>query len=728
MLEIKDFQTGKKKPEDTKNWIPTTQEGNLLSELQDEMSVAINFRSNYEDQWKENIERYLAKPFYYEDGRAGVVLPIVKWIIESKQATEMKAPPSFSYEPLDYAEDKAIAKILEDIVKKHVWNLKYVNLDYKLDVLNQDKDILGGMYQYVGWRKIYRTIRKNMKKPDKTGSEAEPENDTKQELYYDDVCVDNIFPQDVWLHPLAMGVFDSPWIKIRKRFDYNTFLETFSDTEMFKNVDKVKKGKWSMPNVASDTIYKEYYSDDKNQVIAFEHWNKMRDELVIIANGVIIYDGPNPFDHKELPFVDYIDRLQFNTYVGEGEPQRIATICDSINAFINIAIDKEKKAGSGINLLDDNLSDFDDVASVFGTSSIARVSNPKDAFVHYEMPGMSGTTSNIISMLMDYLIYATGVDFRQITDLNASTQATVAAIRREIAQGRLNLNVRRNENRGYKRLGWLLMKTVQQFYPIPLVEKLSGNNPEQKEGDQDTAEEGKPIPTEEPAPKEAPQPEGMEGTPAMDAEAPPVEGMPPAPVAPPKPAPLEYRKIRIQGKNISEKPSRDGKFTSNSLKMTKVGNNEYGFFQARPSYIRTKGDLEVRVISESSFSASKELEKANAKDYVQMTGSAVEMDPATGQAKPILSMKYGLKKYIDAMGYDPEAAFDLKDSGTDHTAQDEAAKLLGGGGPPAAESPQFALKEDVPPDGKSASLTGANSEPVQQLRAQLGSANNAIQK
>lgn len=679
-----------------KLWKPSKEESKLLQSLDEEMNIAIKFRSNYEDQWKDNIERYNAKPFYYEDGRAGVVLPIVKLIIESKQATEMKSPPTWSYEPLEYPEDKNIAKILDDVIKKHVWNQKYVNLDYKLDVLNQDKDILGLMYQYVGWRKIYRTIKVNKKEEEdvegmqhegeekdyemegKEMPEKEKETEGKDKktsdytedevLYYDDICVDNISPYDVWLHPLTMCVADSPWIKIRKRFDCATFKETYSDDEFFKNVDLVKEGMWNFGGVDPASQYKEYNADDKDQVVVFEHWNKMKDQLVIVANGVIIYDGANPFEHKELPFVDYIDRLQYNTYIGEGEPQRIATIADAINAFINIAIDKEKKSASGINLLDDNLSDFDDVATTFGSNQITRVQDPSRAFVHYEIPGMSGSTSNVINMLMDYLIFATGVDFRQITDLNASTQATVAAIRREISQGRLSLNVKRNENRGFKRLGWLLMKTVQQYYPIPLVEKLSGN-----------ASKGN--------------------------------------------MPLEYRKIRIKGKNITEKPV-EGKYTSESLRMKGANQNDYGFFEARPAYIRTKGDLEVRVVSESSFSASNELKKSNAKDFLQVTAATVKVDPTTGQPTPIGSLDYGYEQYVDAMGYDKDKALG-SDKPENNPAKDEMQKMMGGaagaeqGGEPPAE-----MTAPPPPEPPPAKLTGSQSEPVQQLRAQLGAANN----
>jgi len=696
LLEVKDLQLGKKP--DNKLWQPNEQERNLLKRFDDEMNTAIRFRSQYEEQWRENIERYEARPFVYEDGRSGVVLPIVKWIIESKGATEMKAPPSFNYEPLEYEEDMVIARNMDEIVKKHVWNLKYVDLDYKFDILNFEKDIMGNMAQYIGWKTVYR-VERNEKMPNKDKKEVEgvSEVDTKKEreskktedteydidlpkaeqvLFYDDICVENIYPDDYWLHPLSRTVSDSPYFKWRKRHDYGSFLEYFSDTAIFKNIDKVQKGKWLTVGIDNQVIHKDFLADDSDQVVVFEDWNVMRDEVLMIANGVIIYHGANPYKHKELPFVDYIDRLQFNTYVGEGEPQRIANICDAINAFVNIAIDKEKKAGSGINLLDNSNSEFDDTATILSPNQVTRVSSPKDAFVHVELPGMSGSTDKIISMLMDYLIFATGVDFRQITDMNTSTQATVAAIRREITQGRLNLNVKRNENRGYKRLGWLLMELVQQYYPEPLIKHLAG--------------------MEEMSPEQ-------------------IEALM-------KEKKVEYRRIRVKGMDFREKPNSKGEYTRESLTMSKKGEEEIGFFQARPAYIKSKGKLTVRVVSESTFAASRELEKANAKDYVEVAGSAMEPGPE-GQPKPILSLKYGLQKLVDAYGYDRQKAFDTTgetDQG-DQTAQSEAKKLLGGMQPPGApqEGGGASMQGPVPPTAPPAKLAGATSEPVQKVKAEL---------
>ena len=662
MLNLKKLQKEEGKKNET--YQPDDKAKKALKEFYNCFHQGSNFRTHYEDQWQENLDRYEAYPFYHEDGSAGVNLPIAKWMVEQKQSVEMKAPPTFNYEPKEYEEDKQVAKLLDTVVKKHVWNLKYVSMDSNLSVMSHYKDVFGDMYQFIGWKKIFRNI------------------EGKSKLFYDDVYVKNYMPFDVWLHPLSNGCHDSPWIIVRDRFSYDSFLESFSDDEMFKDVDKVKKGSWDMGSDRIFTQKKDFY-EKGSEVMVFQYWNCMRDKLLIVANGVVIFDGYNPYEHKELPFWNMKNRLQIDTYVGEGEPQRIASIADSINAFINIGIDKEKRAGAGLNLLDSNLSDFDDVSELFSPREVARVSNPRDAFVHYELPGMNSSTSNVINMLMDYLIFATGVDFRQIADMNTSTTATVAAIRREISQGRLNLNLKRNESQGFARMGWLLMKVVQQYYPIPLIDHIAGDESLSPEERKKILEKGK----------------------------------------------LKYRKIRVKGQRITEEPDSQGNYTMRSLKREKSDNPKaIGFFEARPGYIRSKGDLCVQVISESTFSASKELQKSKAKEYMETVSSLFVTTPE-GQQKPLGSLEYGFEKYVEAMGYDKDKAMDLeKDGEEDKTAKNMMEKMLPPemmGGEPQGEQPVMPdMRRQLPENAGPPPLTGKGSEPVKKANAELGAAND----
>ena len=226
--EFPTFAKAKKKDK----YVPEDDEKKRAVEDDETWKIAINFRSYADGFFQEYIDRYEAKPFFYEDGRAGVVLPLGKAIIETAQAQESKNPPSFAYSPKEFKEDEAKARILETVVTKHVWYQKYVNLDQKFDIMNQDKMILGTMYQYVGYRRMFRVNRK-FKKGTKL---SEGKFDLSEELFYDDLVVENVYPQDVWLHPLATCVEESPWCFIRKRFDYATFLETYSDFDFYKNV------------------------------------------------------------------------------------------------------------------------------------------------------------------------------------------------------------------------------------------------------------------------------------------------------------------------------------------------------------------------------------------------------------------------------------------------------------------------------------------------------------
>lgn len=639
----------------------------------------VNFRTDYDEKWKECVARYKAEPFYYDDGRAGVVLPVGKFIIETAQSQESKSPPSFAYSASDYKEDIKKASILEYVVKKHVWYRKYVDLDYKMDILNQDKMILGTMYQYVGWRKMYR-----MKKDkDKNGNITE-----KKFLYYNDIVVDNIYPQDVWLHPLASCVAESPVVFVRKRYSHAKFLEEYSDPDRYYNQALVKAGNfYSGYDNGGETLWRNL-NDNNDGVIVMEQWHVVKNTVTTWANNVEVGYEPIPYDDGEAPIADYRNRLQYNTYLGESEMERIATICDALNAFINIAIDKEKRAGSGLNLLDNQLSDFDDVGTLFTGAHAVRVENPKDSFVHYDMPGMSASTSNMIQMLMDFLVYATGIDFRQITDLASSTKATVAALRKEISQQRINLNVNRNENCGIKRLGWLLAKRVGQFYTTPLIEEVTG-----KDLGAATTKKGKKT----------------------------------------KEAPLKYRQLRLPDVQMEEVPNKKGEFTSDSLRIKGKKEGALSFISARPEYLKLEGDIGVKVIPGSTMGAIQELQKTKAKEYIEVATTIMKPPAQPGGApEPYLSAKYGLEQYVLAMGYDVDKAFDISDKDGETTAQDEAKNLISGmtdalNAPVNPSAPQAGAIQtnggmSAPTPQAPAALTGQRSEAMRELGNEMGNA------
>ena len=641
----------------------------------EEWQVCINFRSDEDAKFQEYIERYEARPFFYEDGRSGVVVPLGKAIIETAQAQESKNPPSFAYSPAEYEEDAAKAKILETVVTKHVWYQKFVNLDYKLDVMNQDKMILGTMYQYVGYAKMYR------------------QNGDKKELFYDDLTVENVYPQDLWLHPLASCVDESPYLFRRKRQDYRTWLEEHSDFEMWKNVEKVIPGGWVGSTEHGGHTRKRSLYNEKDQVVTLEKWDKMTNTITVWSNGVEIKHGKSPFAHGELPFTDFRNRLRHNTYLGESEMERIATLSDSVNAFLNLAIDKEKRAASGINLLDNDMSDFDETANIFDPNIATRVNDPTKSFVHYDMPGMATSTDRIVEMLLDFLVFSTGIDFRQITDLSSSTKATVAALRREISQQRIQLNVGRNENCGMKRLGWLLGKCVQQFYPLPKVEYIGGVNPE-------TDDE-----------------ESLK-----------------------KKSKISYRPIRVENMQVEEDEREGGGYDEGSLKIKGYKDGAVSFFRARPEYLVMKGDLCVRTIPGSTLAAIQELQKTKAKEYLDVA-TTIKTAPASPEEMPkeILSVKYGLEQYVKAMGYDVQRAFDTANKQMETPAQDEGSdiitqmnEVLGGNVKQPTKQGGTIVDKGMggpaPKPAGPAPLTGVGSEPMKELADELGTNNRVTNK
>lgn len=146
----------------------------------------------------------------------------------------------------------------------------------------------------------------------------------------EDVYIGNIFEPDIQ---------EQPYVIIRELLDKGTFKARYGG---YKNIDSVptellqfdpKSGKFYFYDDWSTRI-------EDGQVEVLHYYNKWEDEYIIMANGEIItdYDNPIPFDHKQYPFAKSIFEPVGKFFYGKGLPLKIASLQDSINAMLNMAL------------------------------------------------------------------------------------------------------------------------------------------------------------------------------------------------------------------------------------------------------------------------------------------------------------------------------------------------------------------------------------------------------
>lgn len=207
------------------------------------------------------------------------------------------------------------------------------------------------MYDYIKdslmYSKGYAKVTWNFKTKKKTemvpvvgeNDEITFEKQEKNFIYCDDPNVEIIDPFDIYVDPDATSLENATYIIHRKIVP----LEDLKNNVNYKNVDQIKmtekSGTTSFLNndLNEQTRYdgaKPGPDGAKKEVEVLEYWES--DRLIVVANGsVVLRDTPNPYNHKQIPFVELDDYRDPHKYYGQSELSVIDPLQREINAIRN---------------------------------------------------------------------------------------------------------------------------------------------------------------------------------------------------------------------------------------------------------------------------------------------------------------------------------------------------------------------------------------------------------
>lgn len=204
------------------------------------------------------------------------------------------------------------------------------------------------MYDYIKdslmFSKAFAKVTWNFKT--KTNKFMEPivgENDeitfketVKSAIEHDDPKVEIIDPFDIYIDPDATSCGyggDGSYLIHRKTVP----LAELKDNPNYKNVDKIAEASSADQYMDKLTRYNENIPQTdkhKDLVEIFEYWEK--DRLIVIANrSIILRDSPNPYHHKEIPFVELDDYRDPHNLYGQSELSVIDPLQREINSIRN---------------------------------------------------------------------------------------------------------------------------------------------------------------------------------------------------------------------------------------------------------------------------------------------------------------------------------------------------------------------------------------------------------
>lgn len=394
--------------------------------------------------------------------QANHYVPLTLGVIESALAEMIDQTPQPMILPRG-SEDIPKATVMKRIFE-YTWEI--ADGDAELYNVLKDALILGtGIAQEYYWKD--RRIVK--------------EGDVEKEVFdYDDCYMETVRLQDFFVDENARaftGPFGARDCIRRYIMDVNDVRLFFRGPvwDPFDAVKYVKPG--------GDTNYYEFYKppegiDKGNQVEVLWYWSKKPDDkLIIVANDVLLVDGPNPYKHKQLPFARVVDVKRPHTFYGKGESELLESTQDESNLIRRMTLDRNHLDIDKMFVGSQN-AQLDDEDLRARPHGFIPTDDPAN-FKAVEYSDIPRSIELSMGKLQEDSLRATGIN-----DLSTSVPsigtATEAAILKETTLKRIRMKLRILEREFLVPIARLRVANIIQFYAQPRLEKIVGEESSQE--------------------------------------------------------------------------------------------------------------------------------------------------------------------------------------------------------------------------------------------------------
>lgn len=211
--------------------------------------------------------------------------------------------------------------------------------------------------------------------------------------------------------------------------------------------------------------------DDEVQVLFY--WSKRPDMLAIVANDVLIFEGPNPYNHKLLPFVQACDIRRTNSLYHKGEMELLSHVQEELTFNrrmrmnrTQLSLDPMFAVSSRSNLTEDDLlarpHGMIETDELDGIKEVRVSDTPVSAYKEEE------------SLLIDAQRLS-GVDDGSQAIQRTSTTATEFAGLRESTLRKVAMKLWYIHNGFYVDHARLRLANILQFWTVEKYERVVGS-------------------------------------------------------------------------------------------------------------------------------------------------------------------------------------------------------------------------------------------------------------
>lgn len=372
---------------------------------------------------------------------------------------------------------QGIEKQAKTTLMQHIWDYAWwtANSDLMMHDVYLETLIKGTAITQEYYRKEKRIVRDIF--AGKDGKEILKDKETYD---YDDVFGELVPIRDFYVDERSRS-FDGAYAA---RDCFRRYIMNIDDFMlMYKDSDWDQFGNARYVRPGGDLEYKEYYMpphgiDESREVEVLHYWAvKPYDRFCIMANGILIRDGENPYKHKQLPFCRATDVRRTQMFYGKGEPETLESIQDESNTLRRMIIDRNHLDIDKMFLVSNRigLTDEDLIARPHGMIPTDDINATKPV----EYGDIPRSVELSIQNLEDDATIATGINPR-MQSLPESSTATAASLMKAETLKRIELKIWLLKKEFFPRMAQLRTENILQFYSQPRLEKIVGDEESQE--------------------------------------------------------------------------------------------------------------------------------------------------------------------------------------------------------------------------------------------------------
>ena len=413
------------------------------------------------DKWEKQYEAWRPERSE-EDWQSNIVPPFTTSIVE-RALSEIAGQTMRPKVTARGEEDKPRAKLMNYIFD-YTWEIGDGDLELR-DALKECL-VLGKTI----WQDDYYIDRREVSVLKKFDPEKKIE-EYKTEYVFDfnDVYGERVSLRDFYIdegaRTINRGRYKAKDCIRRYIMDFDVFKDTFADSIW----DQTGDSKYVKPGTAKD--YYRYYDPPKgireNEVEILFYWGRTPDKLIIVANDVVLRNGPNPYQHKQLPFAEGSDVTRLDGFYARGEPQLLESIQDELTTIRRMRLDRQH-LDIFKTLLVSNREVIDEDDTIVRPSHMLAVDDPSN------VKALEYGDINPSAYQEEGLLKQDGREVTGVQNPQASSTATEAAIFKESTMKTLQMKVWGLSRELMTGIVRLRVPNIVQYYSAPNVEKILG--------------------------------------------------------------------------------------------------------------------------------------------------------------------------------------------------------------------------------------------------------------